>query len=40
MTGNLLVLKAMGHENICSFDFVDPPHPEVYLRALEDLFAM
>ncbi|KAG4285519.1 hypothetical protein FPRO06_06779 [Fusarium proliferatum] len=30
-------LKAMGFDNVAEFDFVDPPHPEILFRGLEDL---
>lgn len=30
-------LKAMGLDNVAEFDFVDPPHPEILFRGLEDL---
>lgn len=33
----VLLLKSMGHEQVASFDFLDPFHNEPYLRALEDL---
>ncbi|QGI63255.1 hypothetical protein CEK27_007226 [Fusarium fujikuroi] len=30
-------LKAMGLDSVAEFDFVDPPHPEILFRGLEDL---
>ncbi|KAK6710796.1 hypothetical protein SNK05_005240 [Fusarium graminearum] len=36
----VLQLKVIGINDVANFDFVDKPHPEVFLRALEDLHAM
>lgn len=36
----VLSLKALGINDLVSFDFVDPPASEGLLRALEDLFAL
>ncbi|CAH0025423.1 unnamed protein product [Clonostachys rhizophaga] len=40
LASQILLLKVMGFESVGTFDFVDPPHPEVYLRGLQDLRAM
>ncbi|KAL6619308.1 hypothetical protein ACP70R_034447 [Stipagrostis hirtigluma subsp. patula] len=36
----VLALKALGINDLVSFDFMDPPASEALLRALEDLFAL
>ncbi|KAG5760646.1 hypothetical protein H9Q72_011229 [Fusarium xylarioides] len=36
----VLQLMSMGIDNVASFDFIDPPDTEVYLRALYELNAM
>ncbi|UZP37872.1 hypothetical protein NXS19_005688 [Fusarium pseudograminearum] len=36
----VLQLKAMGINDVANFDFVDKPHPEVFLPCFEDLHAM
>lgn len=40
ISGEILLLKAMGYNAVGRFDFVDPPHPEVYLRGLQELHAL
>ncbi|KAF7539365.1 hypothetical protein G7Z17_g12431 [Cylindrodendrum hubeiense] len=40
ITSEILMLKNMGYNAVGRFDFVTPPHPEVYLRGLEDLRAL
>ncbi|KAH8886333.1 P-loop containing nucleoside triphosphate hydrolase protein [Thozetella sp. PMI_491] len=40
ITSEILLLKAMGHNAVGRFDFVDRPHPEVYLRGMEELYAL
>ncbi|KAF5003696.1 hypothetical protein FDECE_9764, partial [Fusarium decemcellulare] len=40
LTKEVLLLKAIGHDKVGRFDFVDPPHTEVYLRAMQQLMAM
>ncbi|EGU78141.1 hypothetical protein FOXB_11332 [Fusarium oxysporum f. sp. conglutinans Fo5176] len=36
----ILILKSAGYNAVGTFDFLEPPHPEVYLRGLQDLKAM
>lgn len=36
----IMILKSAGINNVGAFDFLDPPHAEVYLRGLQDLRAM
>ncbi|KAF5566434.1 pre-mrna splicing factor rna helicase [Fusarium napiforme] len=36
----ILILKSAGFNAVGRFDFLEPPHPEVYLRGLQDLKAM
>ena len=39
--GNVvLMLKALGIEDLVHFDFMDPPPPETIMRALEQLYAL
>lgn len=40
LTSVVLSLKALGINDLVSFDFMDPPASEGLLRALEDLFAL
>ncbi|CAI6087868.1 unnamed protein product [Clonostachys chloroleuca] len=40
LASQILLLKVMGFESVGTFDFLDPPHPEVYLCGLQDLCAM
>ncbi|CAH0058527.1 unnamed protein product [Clonostachys solani] len=40
LASQILLLKVMGFDSVGTFDFVDPPHPEVYLRGLQDLRSM
>ncbi|KAF5551800.1 pre-mrna splicing factor rna helicase [Fusarium mexicanum] len=40
MIQEVLQLMSMGINNVASFDFIDPPDTEVYLRALYELNAM
>ncbi|VUC26177.1 unnamed protein product [Clonostachys rosea] len=40
LASQILLLKVMGFDSVGTFDFVDPPHPEVYLRGLQDLHSM
>ncbi|KAL6848933.1 hypothetical protein ACP4OV_021516 [Aristida adscensionis] len=40
LAGVVLALKALGINDLVSFDFLDPPASEALLRALEDLFAL
>jgi HrpA-like RNA helicase len=37
VSGEVLLLKSLGFEDIPKFDWIDPPHPEAYLRAIGDL---
>ncbi|KAM0226088.1 hypothetical protein ACHAQD_001052 [Fusarium lateritium] len=37
VSGEVLRLKSLGYEDIPKFDWIDPPHPEAYLRAIGDL---
>lgn len=37
ITSEILMLKSMGYNGVGRFDFLTPPHPEVYLRGLEEL---
>ncbi|KAG5762560.1 hypothetical protein H9Q72_009342 [Fusarium xylarioides] len=39
-TTSILALKSAGINSVGTFDFLDAPHGEVYLRGLEDLRAM
>ncbi|KAF7543821.1 hypothetical protein G7Z17_g10425 [Cylindrodendrum hubeiense] len=36
----ILLLKTMGYNAVGRFDFITPPHTEVYLRGLQDLVAL
>ncbi|KAJ1494855.1 hypothetical protein T484DRAFT_1758770 [Baffinella frigidus] len=36
----VLMLKALGIEDLVHFDFMDPPPPETIMRALEQLYAL
>ncbi|KAF5671847.1 pre-mRNA-splicing factor ATP-dependent RNA helicase PRP43 [Fusarium circinatum] len=36
----ILILKSAGFNAVGRFDFLEPPHPEVYLRGLQDLKAI
>ncbi|CAN8284260.1 unnamed protein product [Cochlearia groenlandica] len=38
LANTLLTLKKLGVENLVKFDFMDPPAPETFSRALEDLY--
>ena len=39
--GNVVLqLKALGINDLMSFDFMDPPPPEAFMRALEQLYAL
>ncbi|KAF5677779.1 pre-mRNA splicing factor ATP-dependent RNA helicase PRP16 [Fusarium heterosporum] len=40
ISDKILQLKGVGFNNIAEFNFIDPPHPEVFLRDLEDLIHM
>jgi pre-mRNA-splicing factor ATP-dependent RNA helicase DHX16 len=40
LTSVVLSLKALGINDLVSFDFMDPPATEALLKALEDLFAL
>ncbi|CVK88628.1 related to ATP-binding protein PRP16 [Fusarium mangiferae] len=40
ITQEVLQLMSMGIRNVASFDFIDPPDTEVYLRALYELNSM
>jgi pre-mRNA-splicing factor ATP-dependent RNA helicase DHX15/PRP43 len=40
ITPEILLLKAAGYKGLGQFDFIDPPHPEPYLRALQELTAL
>jgi HrpA-like RNA helicase len=37
ITAEILLLKYMGHNDVAKFDFIEKPHPEVYLSALGEL---
>jgi pre-mRNA-splicing factor ATP-dependent RNA helicase DHX15/PRP43 len=40
ISSEILVLKAAGYNAVGRFDFIDPPHPETYLRGLRELTAL
>ncbi|WZH43026.1 pre-mrna splicing factor rna helicase [Fusarium acuminatum] len=40
LSGEVLRLKSLGFEDIHKFDWLDPLHPEPYLRAISDLRVM
>ncbi|KAM5348812.1 hypothetical protein ACJ41O_008635 [Fusarium nematophilum] len=40
LSEEVLRLKKLNFAAVARFNFIDPPHPEVYLRALQDLRAM
>lgn len=40
LSSEVLRLKSLGFEDIPKFDWLDPPHPEPYLRAISDLRVM
>ncbi|KAF4490400.1 pre-mRNA splicing factor ATP-dependent RNA helicase PRP43 [Fusarium agapanthi] len=37
VSGEVLLLKSLSYEDVPNFDWLDPPHPETYLRAIGDL---
>ncbi|KAM0559867.1 hypothetical protein ACHAPJ_003815 [Fusarium lateritium] len=37
ISGEVLRLKSLGFSNVTRFDWLDPPHPEAYLRAIGEL---
>ena len=40
LASTVLILKAMGINDLINFDFMDPPPPETLIRALEHLYAL
>ncbi|KAJ4264484.1 hypothetical protein NW762_005684 [Fusarium torreyae] len=37
VSGQILTVKALGYHDVARFDWIDPPHPESYLRAIGEL---
>ncbi|KAF4949796.1 hypothetical protein FSARC_13399 [Fusarium sarcochroum] len=37
VSGDILMVKALGYHDVVRFDWIDPPHPESYLRAIGEL---
>ncbi|KAM0559863.1 hypothetical protein ACHAPJ_003811 [Fusarium lateritium] len=37
VSGQILTVKALGYHDVTGFDWIDPPHPESYLRAIGEL---